>query len=229
MGKDKIKRFKENSTFNNVFQPKFEEVFRNNYYMKGKWRSEYFKNNNPIVLELGCGKGEYTVELANRNKDINYIGIDIKGARLWRGAKTAIEQKLDNVAFVRSSIDFTKSIFDKDEVDEIWLTFSDPQPKKAHKRLSSANFLNKYKHFIKQNGTIHIKTDNEMLYEYSCDIAKLNNFKIIYKSSDVYNDKNLPIEVTEIQTFYEKKFLEKSCKIHYLEYEINNEIEISDI
>ncbi len=226
MGKDKLKRFKENETFGNVFQPKFDEVFRTEYFMKGKWRTEYFKNNNPLVLELGCGKGEYTVSLAQKNKDVNYIGIDIKGARLWRGAKTAVEQNLRNVAFVRSSIELIESVFDADEVDEIWLTFSDPQPKKPKKRLSSANFLNKYKNFIKQNGKIRVKTDNQMLYEYSCAVAELNNFNIIRSSADVYNDDNLPVEVTDIQTFYEKRFLAEGSKIHYLEYEINNDIEI---
>ncbi len=228
MGKDKLKRFRENETFGNVFQPKFDEVFRTDYYMKGKWREKYFKNNNPLVLELGCGKGEYTVALAQQNRDINYIGIDIKGARLWRGAKTAVEQNLNNVAFVRSSIDLIASIFDADEVDEIWLTFSDPQPKKPHKRLSSANFLNKYKHFIKQNGKIHVKTDNQMLYEYSCEVAKINNFKIHYNCADVYNNAELPAEVTAIQTFYEKRFLAEGSKIHYLEYEINNAIEMQE-
>ncbi len=226
MGKDKLKRFKENETFGNVFQPKFDEVFRTEYFMKGKWRTEYFKNNNPLVLELGCGKGEYTVALAQKNKDVNYIGIDIKGARLWRGAKTAVEQNLRNVAFVRSSIELIESVFDADEVDEIWLTFSDPQPKKPKKRLSSANFLNKYKNFIKQNGKIRVKTDNQMLYEYSCAVAELNNFNIIRSSADVYNDDNIPVEVTDIQTFYEKRFLAEGSKIHYLEYEINNDIEI---
>ncbi len=226
MGKGKLKRFQENDTFTNVFQPNFNELFNTNYSMKGKWRSEYFKNNNPLSLELGCGKGEYTVALAQQNKDINYIGIDIKGARLWRGAKTAYEHGMKNVAFIRASIDLIPSIFDKDEVNEIWLTFSDPQPKKIKKRLSSSNFLNKYRKFIKQNGIIHIKTDNKMLYEYSYALALENNFKIIHNSDNVYNDKNLPPEITSIQTFYEKQFLEKGSNIHYLEYKINNAIEI---
>ncbi len=228
MGKDKLKRFKENNTFSNVFQPKFDELFQTDYVMKGKWRTEYFKNNNPLVLELGCGKGEYTVALAQKNQNVNYIGVDIKGARLWRGAKTAHEQQMRNVAFIRSSIELIASAFDKDEVDEIWLTFSDPQPKKAKKRLSSANFLNKYKQFIKQNGKIHIKTDNQMLYEYSKLVAEENNFNIIHSSADVYNHNGLPPELTEIQTFYEKRFLAEGSKIHYLEYEINNKLEITE-
>lgn len=226
MGKGKLKRFKDNDTFDNVFQPRFNELYNTTYYMKGKWASDYFKNNNPIILELGCGKGEYTVALAQKNPNINYIGVDIKGARLWRGAKTAYENKMKNVAFIRSSIELIEAVFDKDEISEIWLTFSDPQPKKAKKRLSSSNFLNKYRKFIKNNGIIHIKTDNKPLYEYSYALAIENQFTINYNSDDVYTDNSLPAEITEVQTFYEKQFLAQGLNINYLEYKLNNKIEI---
>ena len=223
MGKGKLKRFQENESFSHVFQPGFKEVYQTDYRLKGKWGSEFFKNSNPVIVELGCGKGEYTVGMAERNPDINYIGVDIKGARLWRGAKIAHEKGMKNVAFVRSTIELIESVFDKDEISEIWLTFSDPQPKRIKKRLSSSNFLNKYKSFLQKNGTIHIKTDNRLLFEYSNALAVKNNFLITFISRDVYNDEHLPEPVKGIQTFYESQFLDKGNKIHYLEYKINDD------
>lgn len=212
--------------FKNVFQPGFREVYQNEYRLKGKWAAEHFKNTNPIVLELGCGKGEYTVGLAKRHPNTNFIGIDIKGARIWRGAKTAIEKDLKNVAFVRSSIDLVGSIFDKNEIDEIWLTFSDPQPKKPKKRLSSSLFLNRYINFLKPNGIIHLKTDSNLLFEYTHALVKENKFLINFISRDIYADVELPEPVTGIQTFYEKQFLGEGKKIHYLEFKIVNAPEI---
>ncbi len=222
MGKGKLKRFQENEGFNHVFQPGFKEIYQKDYQLKGKWGSEFFQNNNPIAVELGCGKGEYTVGLAERNPEKNFIGVDIKGARLWRGAKTAYEKEMKNVAFVRCTIDLIDSVFAQNEVSEIWLTFSDPQPKRIKKRLSSSNFLNKYKNFLKNEGTIHIKTDSRLLFEYSYALAKENNFFITFMSRDVYEEKTLlPEPVTGIQTFYENQFLEKGSKIHFLEYKIH--------
>jgi tRNA (guanine-N7-)-methyltransferase len=222
VGKDKLKRFREIDGYNHVFQPGFKEVYQKDFRLKGKWRSEYFNNSNPIVLELGCGRGEYTVGLAERNPEVNFIGIDIKGARLWRGAKTAHEKNMKNVAFVRSTIDIIDSFFAEEEINEIWLTFSDPQPKRVKKRLSSTKFLNKYKNFLKSDGIIHIKTDSRLLFEYSYALANENNFFITFMSRDVYNEEKLPEPVAGIQTFYEKQFLDKGCKIHYLEYKIHN-------
>lgn len=221
MGKDKLKRFRENEGFKHVFQPGFKEIYQKDYKLKGKWARDIFKNTNPIIVELGCGKGEYTVGLAQRNPEVNYIGVDIKGARLWRGAKIADEKKMQNIAFVRCTIDLIDSVFAKNEISEIWLTFSDPQPKRIKKRLSSANFLNKYKNFLIKEGTIHIKTDSQLLFEYSYALAKANEFFINFMSKDVYHEKKLPEPVTGIQTFYENQFLEKGAKIHYLEYKIN--------
>lgn len=222
MGKDKLQRFKEMEGFKNVLQPGFNEVYQNEYRLKGKWSSQYFKNTNPIVLELGCGKGEYAVGLAERFPETNFIGIDIKGARMWRGAKSALEKGLNNVAFIRSSIDLIESIFDKDEISEIWLTFSDPQPKKPKKRLSSSLFLNRYQKFLKPDGIIHLKTDSNLLFEYSNALAEQNNFFITFRSRDVYNENHLPEAVIGIQTFYEKQFLKSGKNIHYLEFRLNN-------
>ena len=219
MGKGKLLRFSEMKTFNHVLQPGFNEVFDKDYHLKGKWACDFFRNNNPVVLELGCGKGEYTTGLAEQNPQINYIGIDIKGARIWRGAKTALEKNLKNVAFIRTGIDHILSFFGKNEINEIWLTFSDPQPKKPKKRLSSSMFLNRYASFLKPGAIIHIKTDNRLLYEYSLALANANQFKIIYASKNVYSE-NLPVAVTQIQTFYEKQFLDEGKSIHYLEYSL---------
>lgn len=228
MGKDKLLRFKEMKEFKNVFQPGFREVYQNEYKLKGKWAAEYFKNTNPIVLELGCGKGEYTVGLAQRNPNVNFIGIDIKGARIWRGAKTALEKDLKNAAFVRSSIDLVPSIFGKNEIDEIWLTFSDPQPKKPRKRLSSSLFLNRYLNFLKPNGIIHLKTDSKLLFEYTNALAEENKFFINFISRDIYADNQLPEPVAGIQTFYEKQFLGEGKKIHYLEFKVTGNKEIAE-
>lgn len=206
--------------FDHVFQPGFNEVFQKDFGLKGKWAQSFFCNNNPIILELGCGKGEYTVNLAKNNPSINYIGIDIKGARIWRGAKTAKELNLKNVAFIRTSIDHIESFFTKNEVSEIWLTFSDPQPKKPKKRLSSSVFLQRYQYFLIPNGIVHIKTDNQLLFEYSLALSKLNKFEINHSSRNVYDDESIPLITREIQTFYEKQFLDLGKKIYYLEFKI---------
>jgi tRNA (guanine-N7-)-methyltransferase len=218
VGKGKLLRFSEMKTFNHVFQPGFNEIFNNNYHLKGNWAQSFFGNNNPVVLELGCGKGEYTTGLAEEYPQINYIGIDIKGARIWRGAKTSKEKGLRNVAFLRTSIDHIVSFFAPNEVAEIWLTFSDPQPKKPKKRLSSSVFLNRYIQFLKPGAIIHLKTDNRLLYEYSLALVKVNGLKINFASSDIYADNGLPTHVTQIQTFYEKQFLAGKKPIHYLEF-----------
>jgi len=227
MTKKKLKRFEEMKGFSNVFQPSFEEVFNKDYFLKGKWHKEIFKNNNPIILELGCGKGEYTVELAKRFPEKNFIGIDIKGARMWRGAKTALENNLSNVCFIRTRIDFITSIFDVNEVKEIWLTFPDPQPKKVRKRLTSARFLNMYQKFLKKPAIIHLKTDNDLLFEYTCELINYNKLKIIEKIDDIY-EKKYNNELLYIQTFYEKQFLKENKKIHYLSFFLD-EKEIKEI
>lgn len=218
MGKGKLLRFSEMKGFENVFQPGFNEVFQKDFYLKGRWNQSHFKNSNPLILELGCGKGEYTTGLALENKDFNYVGIDIKGARIWRGAKTALENGLENVVFIRTGIEHIVSFFDYNEISEIWLTFSDPQPKKPKKRLSSSVFLNKYAGFLKPDASIHVKTDNQLLFEYTLALAETNQLIIKHLSRNVYSDENLPAVVRNIQTFYEKQFLAEGKAIYYLEF-----------
>lgn len=223
MGKDKLKRFEENKSFSCLFQPDFEEVFRKDYKMKGKWNSEFFRNDNPLVLELGCGRGEYTIELARKFPGTNFIGIDVKGARLWRGSKTAVLDKLDNVAFLRTRIEFIEWLFAPEEVSEIWITFADPQIRRDNKRLTSPVFLERYRKFLKPEGFIHLKTDSPYLHEYSCAIARRNSFEIVAENKDIYKSieekENIDAHtaaILSIKTHYEEQFLSKGHPITYL-------------
>ncbi len=222
MAKNKLSKFNEMKGFDNLYQPEYSEVLNKDFHLKGKWKKSIFKNPNPIVLELGCGKGEYTTGLAEKYPEKNFIGIDIKGARLFRGAKTAIQKHLKNAMFIRTRVDFIQSFFAKNEISEIWFTFPDPQPKKIKKRLSSSLFLNRYSDFLEPNAIIHLKTDNDLFYEYTKALAIVNNFKINYDSADVYNSTLLPEEVADIQTFYEKQFLANNKNINYLEFHLHN-------
>ena len=200
-----------------VFQPPFEEVFRKDYYLKGLWCSDVFGNNQELVLELGCGKGEYTVGLARLNPRQNYMGLDIKGARIWTGAKSAQNEGLTNVAFLRTRIDFVNSFFAPDEVSEIWITFPDPQEKKRRqkKRLPGAHFLNMYRAFLKDGGRIHLKTDNLQLYQDTLELVLYNKLDVEHRSTDVYSE-GWNDERDSIQTYYEKRFLSEGLKINYL-------------
>jgi tRNA (guanine-N7-)-methyltransferase len=220
--KNKLQRFAENLTFDNLFQYRYEELLQG-FPLKGNWGKSFFKNDNDIILELGCGKGEYTVGMARMHPDRNYIGMDIKGARMWRGLKTADEEGLHNVAFIRSRINLAGFFFDKDEVSEIWITFPDPQPRqiKTSKRLTAPNFLQLYAQFLKPGGIIHLKTDNIIFYEYTLDVILENNLKLLYSNDDVYGT-GLESEVTSIQTFYEKKWLDHGTKIKYLKFQLEN-------
>lgn len=222
MGKNKLMRFAENETFANLFQPSFEEVFKKDYELKGKWRTNFFGNKNPIVLELGCGKGEYTVGLARLFPNKNFIGVDIKGARMWRGAKTALEEKLGNVAFVRTRIEHITSFFAQGEVDEIWVTFPDPQPRfiKAKKRLTSSRFLNQYAQILKPNGIVHLKTDSQMLHQYTKELVIRNELPMQVCTNNLYAEvKDDPI--LGIQTFYEQLFMSKGFPITYIKFCVN--------
>jgi tRNA (guanine-N7-)-methyltransferase len=223
VGKNKLARWTELTSFDNVIQPEIGEVSDRDHPIKGKWNQEIFKNNNPIVLELGCGKGEYTVGLAKNFPDNNFIGIDIKGARMWRGAKTANEQNLQNVAFVRTRIEFINSLFSADEVDEIWITFPDPHPggRNSNKRLTSPWYLNSYRLFLKDKGIIHLKTDSKELYEFTNKVLSYNNQGIIISTNDLYAEK--ADTVLSIRTHYEKIFLDAGLKINYLSFRLEKD------
>lgn len=221
-GKNKLAKFRENETFACLLQPSSDDMLAGNFPLKGRWHAEVFHNDNPIVLELGCGRGEYTVALAERYPDINYIGIDIKGARLWKGAKYATEHGLANVAFLRTRIDFIKSAFGPDEVSEIWLTFSDPQPKKPGKRLTSPLFLDRYRSFTKKGATVHLKTDSLLLHEYSREVALEQGLEIIECNADIYGSGRAadPDDILCVQTYYERMFLAEGKAITYLAFKL---------
>ena len=218
--KNKLQRFAENETFDNMFQYSYEEA-RKGFPLKGKWASGYFKNDHDLVLELGCGKGEYTVGLARQNPDRNYIGVDIKGARMWRGLKTASEENLKNVAFVRTRINLIEYFFGPDEVSEIWITFPDPHPRETRerKRLTSPQFLERYRKLVRKDGVVHLKTDNIIMFDYTLEVIRDEGLELLFSSEDVYGE-GLDNEVTRIRTFYEKKWLEHGTKIKYLKFRL---------
>lgn len=222
MGKDKLKRFAENETFGNVYDKRHE--------LPGKWHAEVFKNNHPIVLELGCGRGEYTVNLARLMPERNFLGIDVKGARLWRGAKTAVEEKLANTAFLRIRIETIGDFFAPGEVDEIWITFPDPQPQigRAKKRLTSPRFLNEYHRILKPGGLVHLKTDNAGLYEFTLEMAERYKLQVHFCTDNLYDSRKSIVdsrksgppvsEILSIRTTYEARYLEEGKPIHYLSF-----------
>ncbi|MBR6304080.1 MAG: tRNA (guanosine(46)-N7)-methyltransferase TrmB [Paludibacteraceae bacterium] len=227
MGKNKLKKFAEMETFHNVFQPPYEP-------MAGHWRDRYFQNDHPIVLELGCGRGEYTVGMAERYPEKNFIGVDIKGARMWAGAKEAEQKELKNVAFLRTNIEFITEFFAADEVDEIWITFCDPQMKKATKRLTSTYFMQRYQRIVKPNGLIHLKTDSPFLYTYTTEMLRLNPYPVLCTTDDLYGEKSdeatVPVQGKEIalyadaralQTHYEKQWLDRGMSIKYIEWQLS--------
>ncbi len=264
MGKDKLRKFRENETFSCLLQPSADDVLvgvkgddmagndgigqngesmkrdgtLKDHPIKGHWASDFFGNDNPIVVELGCGKGEYTIDLALRNPAINYIGVDIKGARLWKGAKYAEEHHLPNVAFLRTRIEFIGALFGKDEISEVWITFADPQIGREKKRLTSPLFLERYRGFLKPGGIVHLKTDSRYLHEYSRAIAEQNGLKILACATDIYGtDRKRLVEsplasvsgpdavkaLFEVQTYYEQQYLAKGIDITYLAFTIDHE------
>ncbi len=208
------------NTFNHVVQAEFSEVFEKDYKLKGNWNKDFFNNNNPIVLELGCGKGEYTVGLARQNPQMNFIGVDIKGARMWRGAKTALDEGMKNVGFVRTRIDLINSFFAQAEISEVWITFPDPQPKKHYKRLTSTRFLGYYQKFLKNNGIIHLKTDSKELHDYTKALVELNKLETEVCTDNLY-DSNLVDQTLSIKTFYEQQFLQKGKPITYIKFKLD--------
>lgn len=218
--KNKLKRFNENETFNNVVQPTREEMVAG-FAHKGKW-NEFFKNDNPITLELGCGKGEYTIALARKYPDRNFIGIDIKGARFWRGAKTAVEENLPNVAFLRTQIELVDYAFAKAEIAAIWITFPDPQIKykRTKHRMTNPVFLDKYRHILQPDGLMHLKTDSEYMHGYTLGILQGLGEEILYAHHDIYTNTEAPEEVVGTQTFYEKQYLEVGKAITYIKFRL---------
>jgi len=223
--KNKLKRFKENETFANLFQPSREILLNDNFPLKGKWNKKYFENENPIVLELGCGKGEYTLGLAERYPDKNFIGIDIKGARIWRGAKTALQKNMKNVGFIRMQIELLDKAFDANEVSEIWITFPDPQIKykRTKHRLTNPQFLDLYQKILQPEGILHLKTDSEFLHGYTLGLLQGSGHEILYAHHDIYRNTEAPEILTRIQTFYEKQFLEINKPITYIKFKLKNQ------
>ena len=218
--KNKLKRFNENETFANVVQPKRDELVNGEFNLKGQWNSSFFKNNNPLILELGCGKGEYTIGLAKKYPNKNFIGIDIKGARFWRGAKTAYEEQLSNVVFIRTQIELIENLFTAGEVSEIWLTFPDPQLKfkRTKHRLTNPKFLQKYQRVLNPKGVIHLKTDSSFLHGYTLGVLDGMGIQPQMAHHDIYKYVHAPTELISIQTFYEQQYLAKKIPITYLRF-----------
>lgn len=226
MGKNKHKRFAENLTFRCMVQPQFDDIFHKDHPLKGKWGADFFGNSNPIVLELGCGRGEYTIGLAKENPGLNFIGVDIKGARMWRGAKTATDDGMNNVAFLRTRIEFIESFFAHGEVAQVWITFPDPQLKKhrAPKRLTSPMFLAQYARFLAADGVIHLKTDSQHLHEYTKALLAENGIVPQVSNNDIYGS-GLSDKKLSIKTTYEAKFLAYDLPITYLRWSLGDLVE----
>ncbi|MDR1653151.1 MAG: tRNA (guanosine(46)-N7)-methyltransferase TrmB [Prevotellaceae bacterium] len=226
MSKNKLAKFAELSTFPHVFQfPSAKVLGGETLDFQGNWSLNVFKNNNPIVLELGCGKGEYTVELAHRCPDRNFIGVDIKGARIWTGAKRSFEAGMKNVAFIRTDIEMINRFFAPSEISEIWLTFPDPQMKKVNKRLTSVNFMRRYRQFVQTDGIIHLKTDSDFLFTYTKEMIKINDYQIIAQTDNLYAAP-LPNPALEIKTFYEQQWLSRGISIKYIAFALTPKDEL---
>ena len=217
MGKNKLQKFDDMSGFPHVFQYPFAVLQEKGFEMKGKWNELFFKNNNPIVLELGCGKGEYTVGLGKLFPDKNFIGIDIKGARMWTGAKQSLEDKMTNVAFLRTHIELINRFFAKGEISEIWITFPDPQMGKVNKRMTSTRFMKLYREILSDSGLIHLKTDSNFMFTYTCEMIKANCFPVLIRTNDLYNS-DIADKILSIQTFYEQQWLNRGLNIKYVQF-----------
>lgn len=219
MAKNKLAKFAEMEVLENVFQPRHEEVFRKDHPLKGKWGTEVFRNSHPVILEIGCGKGEYTVGLGQLYPEKNFIGMDIKGARMWHGAKAALAQGMSNAVFLRVYAEMLTSVFAPGEISEIWITFPDPQMAKARKRLTGTRFLSLYRKILKKDGIIHLKTDSPFLYQYTSELIKINQLPVYVQTEDLYaaglNDK-----ILGIQTFYEQQWLSRGKSIKYIRFSI---------
>ena len=216
MAKNKLAKFADMATYNNVFQYSYEILRQEGFPLKGKWDS-YFQNNHPIVLELGCGKGEYTVGMAKKFPEKNFIGVDIKGARMWKGATQASEETLSNVAFIRTNIEFISYFFAENEISEIWITFPDPQMKKVNKRLTGTHFMQEYSRILHNNGIIHLKTDSNFLFIYTKAMIEENQLDLSFETDDLYNS-GMQDDILEIQTFYEQQWRERGLSIKFIKF-----------
>ena len=233
MGKGKLAKFADMATYENVFQYPFSVVEHVPFEMQGHWHEQYFHNQNPIVLELGCGKGEYTVELAKLYPQMNFIGVDIKGARMWTGATQALKEGLKNVAFLRTSIEIIDRFFAPDEVQEIWLTFSDPQMKNPRKRLTSTYFMERYRHFLIDGGIIHLKTDSNFLFTYTTYMVEHNRLPLLFRTEDLYGEQDSQFSILNspllsIQTYYESMWIARGLNIRYMKFRLPREGELEE-
>ena len=223
MGKGKLAKFADMETYRNVFQYPYSVVSDVPFTMRGHWREQYFHNDNPIVLELGCGKGEYTVGLAKLYPEVNFIGVDIKGARMWTGATQALNEGLKNVAFLRTNIEIIERFFAEDEVQEIWLTFSDPQMKNPRKRLTSTYFMERYRKFLIDGGIIHLKTDSNFLFTYTSYMVEHNHLPLLERTEDLYGNQHLltsHLSFLGIQTYYESMWIARGLNIKYMKWQL---------
>ena len=236
MGKGKLAKFADMERYENVFQYPYGVISDIPFEMQGHWREMYFKNTNPIVLELGCGKGEYTVGLAKLYPDVNFIGVDIKGARMWTGATQALQEGLKNVAFLRTNIEIIDRFFGKDEVQEIWLTFSDPQMKNPRKRLTSTYFMNRYRRFLIDGGVIHLKTDSNFVFTYTSYMVDMNSLPLLYRTEDLYGAalqeggeaEKSGLYFLPIQTYYEKMWIDRGLNIRYQKFRLPHDGELTE-
>ena len=231
MGKGKLAKFADMDTYENVFQYPFRVMDNTPFAMQGHWREQYFHNDNPIVLELGCGRGEYTVGLGRQMPSKNFIGVDIKGARMWTGATQALQEGLKNVAFLRTNIEIIDRFFAEDEVQEIWLTFSDPQMKNPRKRLTSTWFLNRYRHFLVDGGIIHLKTDSNFLFTYTTYLVEKNGLPLLFRTEDLYHDERtdeITKKILSIQTYYESMWIARGLNIKYMKFQLPGEGQLEE-
>jgi tRNA (guanine-N7-)-methyltransferase len=217
VGKNKLQKFEDMNGFPNVFQYPFAVLQDNGFEMKGRWNELFFKNDHPVVLELGCGKGEYTIGLGKLFPDKNFIGIDIKGARMWSGAKQAVEDQMTNVAFLRTHIELINHFFAPGEISELWITFPDPQMNKVNKRMTSTRFMKLYRELLIDKGLIHLKTDSNFLFTYTSEMIKLNRLPVLVETDDLYNSR-LADEILSIRTFYEQQWLDRGLNIKYIRF-----------